>query len=483
MTSDGTYNYTYDDEGNRLTRTKISDSSLTEYTWDHRNRLTKVVERATGAGGAITKQSDYKYDLFDRRISKSVDADGAGGGSPVVSRFVYDGDNIALQFDGSNNLTHRYLHGPAVDQILADEDSSNNILCPLTDNLGTVRDLVNDSGTVQNHLKYDSFGKVTAESNAAIDHLFAYTGRERDEETGLQFHRARYYDPATARWLSEDPIGFIAGDINLSRYVANNAPNHVDPTGLQEEEVPGDYMIDNPEDYFIWTDVVNEAQTGTIEADAPNQKPLQAGDIPTYVNPNQSQLDNYPIAEAVVYAGVAFVSAFELLFAPPVAGVLLPSVATSGRAAGAASIRMRIPRTAAPAAPIARALPKPQLPPFAPTRAAPTLPQYVTGGKTSGVLRFGGTDVPLMSGYKGPSASMPKGTPGMNNRIKSHVEAHAAAIMRQQGLTEATLYINRVPCPGKTGCDAMLPRMLPERARLRIVGPDGFEKVYIGLPD
>lgn len=71
----------------------------------------------------------------------------------------------------------------------------------------------------------------------------------------------------------------------------------------------------------------------------------------------------------------------------------------------------------------------------------------------------------------------------MNIVTKPHVEAHAAAVMRQQGLQEATLYINRVPCPGKTGCEAMLPRMLPEGARLRVVGPKGFEKVYVGLPD
>ena len=71
----------------------------------------------------------------------------------------------------------------------------------------------------------------------------------------------------------------------------------------------------------------------------------------------------------------------------------------------------------------------------------------------------------------------------MNGRIKSHVEAHTAAVMRQEGLAEATLYINRVPCPGKTGCDAMLSRMLPEGSRLRVIGPDGFDEVFIGLYD
>ena len=85
---------------------------------------------------------------------------------------------------------------------------------------------------MQNHLKYDSYGKVTSESNAAVDHLFAFTGRERDEETGLQYHRARYLDVAVGRWVSEDPTGFLAGDASITRYVGNSPVHFTDPTGL-----------------------------------------------------------------------------------------------------------------------------------------------------------------------------------------------------------------------------------------------------------
>jgi RHS repeat-associated protein len=66
-----------------------------------------------------------------------------------------------------------------------------------------------------------------------VDILFAFTGRDRDEETGLQYHRARYYDPTPGRWLSEDPIGFEAGDTHLDRYIENNPLNYVDPSGLE----------------------------------------------------------------------------------------------------------------------------------------------------------------------------------------------------------------------------------------------------------
>jgi len=100
-----------------------------------------------------------------------------------------------------------------------------------------VRDLAeHDTGTgntvIVNHISYDAFGGITAETNAAVDHLFAYTGREWDAEADLQYNRARWYDPAVGRWLSEDPIGFAAGDANLSRYVKNNPTMKIDPSGL-----------------------------------------------------------------------------------------------------------------------------------------------------------------------------------------------------------------------------------------------------------
>ena len=62
--------------------------------------------------------------------------------------------------------------------------------------------------------------------------LFRSTGREQDNETGLDYYRARYYDSSVGRFISEDPIGFGAGDGNLTRYVGNDVINKFDPTGL-----------------------------------------------------------------------------------------------------------------------------------------------------------------------------------------------------------------------------------------------------------
>jgi RHS repeat-associated protein len=71
-----------------------------------------------------------------------------------------------------------------------------------------------------------------------VDVIFGYTGREYDAETGLNYHRARYYDSDTGRWLSEDPIGVI-DDANLYRYVGNYVTGATDPTGLYSKSFGG----------------------------------------------------------------------------------------------------------------------------------------------------------------------------------------------------------------------------------------------------
>jgi RHS repeat-associated protein len=183
------------------------------------------------SSGTVSKSVEYTYDAYDRRIAKNIDPDGAGAAPVQTERMVYDGDNIALTFDGTGNQTHRYLHGPRVDEILVDE-TTTGVNWALTDNQGTVRDVIDSNGVVLNHLTYDSYGQVTSETNPNVEFRYGYTGRERDEETGLDYYRARYFDAAVGRFISEDPIGFDAGDSNLSRYISNNPVNGTDPSGL-----------------------------------------------------------------------------------------------------------------------------------------------------------------------------------------------------------------------------------------------------------
>ncbi len=114
-----------------------------------------------------------------------------------------------------------------MDLLLSDEkltapDEPGDIYWALGDNLNTVRDIARynpatDTTTIVNHRVYDAFGKLTSETNGAVDLIFAFTGRLFDDSTGLQNNLHRWYDPTIGRWLSEDPIGFTAGDANLYR--------------------------------------------------------------------------------------------------------------------------------------------------------------------------------------------------------------------------------------------------------------------------
>ena len=256
LTSDGTYNYAYDDEGNRISRTEIATGAVTEYTWDHRNRLTKIVSK--DAQGQVIKTVDYVYDALDRRIKKTITPQ---TGPAEVEQFAYDGQHIILRW-ANGNLANRYLHGPAVDMVLADEQldgatgQTAHVYWLLADQLGTVRDVAEYDellGLTQivNHIAYDAYGAVTSETNAAVDTIFGFTGREMDAESDLYYYRARYYDPGVGRFTSEDPLGFAAGDVNLNRYVGNGPTNATDPSGLWEWN-PFTWFKWNPFTWYNW---------------------------------------------------------------------------------------------------------------------------------------------------------------------------------------------------------------------------------------
>ena len=225
LLSDGVYTYSYDDEGNLKTRTKIGTSEVRTFTWDYRNRLVGVTDQF---GTMATSTVSYIYDVLDRRIAKSVNGSG--------TQFVYDGDNVILEFNGTTIPSMRYLQGLGVDQTLAQEGNGQTSWM-LTDHLGTVRDLVNNSGSVVNHFTYNSFGQVLNSTAGGVDTRYKYMGREFDAETGLYYYRARYFDASVGKFIGQDPIGFSAGDSNLYRYVGNSPLMATDPSGKVKIEL------------------------------------------------------------------------------------------------------------------------------------------------------------------------------------------------------------------------------------------------------
>lgn len=189
------------------------------------------------------------YDVFDHLIERDLDPTG-GGTYTQVAHYVWDitqggqaDGGVALQFNGQQQLTNRYLNGPNVtasDQYFSDlaEESVSSVTSPgtvtfnLLDNEDTLHDIVNASGTVEDHVVDTAFGQLFSESNPATPHLTGYAGGMPDAATQLVNFRERWLDPSSAVWLAVDPLGYYAGDTNLSRYVGNDPANAIDPSGL-----------------------------------------------------------------------------------------------------------------------------------------------------------------------------------------------------------------------------------------------------------
>jgi RHS repeat-associated protein len=224
LPSDGVYTYAYDANGNVTLKSAPGD--VTAFTYDYRNRLLEA-NRVTATGSYDDK---FTYDVFDRRVNKSVT-----GSLTYSYATVYDGDNAYGDYV-SGNWT-RYLAGDQVDELFARYDSTNGVEWYLTDRLGSVRDIVNGGGVVTYSVYYDSFGNIPsgAETNPTNGDRFKFTGREWDGEIGQYYSRERYFDARVGRFDSEDPVGFAAGDSNLYRYVENDPTDGTDPYGLQSK--------------------------------------------------------------------------------------------------------------------------------------------------------------------------------------------------------------------------------------------------------
>jgi RHS repeat-associated protein len=178
----------------------------------------------------------YKYDGLGRRIEKNVDG--------KITRYVYDNEDIILEYDGEGNLIAKYIHGPGIDEPLMME-RDGKIYYFIPDALGSIRALVDTEGYIRQMYEYDAFGgiRVLDEEGREIDpedgipNPYTFTGREYDPETGLYYYRARYYDPGLGRFLQEDPILYYyqsSQSMNPYLYVRNNPINYTDPTGYYD---------------------------------------------------------------------------------------------------------------------------------------------------------------------------------------------------------------------------------------------------------
>ena len=244
ITGDGTDSYSYDAIGNRLSKntdsysypsssSRLSSIGANSFTTDIAGNITADVSRSytidaaghikdVSIGGSVV--GAYVYDAANLRSSKTV--------SGVITHYVYGkGGKLYGEYDSLGNLIREYvyLHG----QPLAQIDSGETLSYLHTDHLGTPRYATNTSGVQVWNWASDAFGNGAPTGSATVNLRFA--GQYWDSESSLHYNWNRYYDPATGRYISSDPIG-LAGGLNTYGYALANPVMYTDPEGL---------MIDN----------------------------------------------------------------------------------------------------------------------------------------------------------------------------------------------------------------------------------------------
>lgn len=230
LTSNSSYTFTYDSNGNLTAKTNVATSQTTNYIFDDEDQLTQI----TFPDGNMLA---FKYDALGRRIEKQF----GSAINPTVTRYIYSGPDIVAILDGNNNLVSLFTQGPGADEPLYVRQASGAEYSLHADGLGSIAAHADAAGNLVERIVYNSFGRgviadvrgqdVVFSSVSITGSPYSFTGREWDFEAGLYYYRARYYSPDTGRFLSRDPISFAGGDTNLYRYVANSPTNARDPLG------------------------------------------------------------------------------------------------------------------------------------------------------------------------------------------------------------------------------------------------------------
>ena len=193
--------------------------------------------------------STYTYNGDGVRVSKT-----AGG---VTTNYVQDVASslpVVLQ-DGANT----YVYGLGLISIT---DGSGVQTYRLTDGLGSTTDLVDATGNVIVGYTYDPFGAVRTQTTPN-DNEWLFTGEQRDEESGYDFLRARYYDPDVGRFLGRDAA---RQGPNAYGYAMNSPLMFIDPSGLWFicVEVDPNYGLDPEAPYCRTLREATEVTEGTL---------------------------------------------------------------------------------------------------------------------------------------------------------------------------------------------------------------------------
>ena len=234
--------YEYDANGNLRFEKDPGGTVIRSFEWDGADRLKKV----NWGSQSVT----WEYNGMGQKVLETVNG-------AASRRFIWRGIKLLLEKNPSGTVTKRF-YGDG-EQRVGGTDAGNYYYT--RDHLGSVREIVSQTGVLQVRYDYDAYGKraILYQNGSYIKGCdFGYTGHLTLDslavgQSEIVLTHFRAYDPQLGRWLNPDPIGETGG-LNLYEYVGGNPIRHVDLFGL--------FM-----GYDSWGDYYNDA-TQTVSGTA-----------------------------------------------------------------------------------------------------------------------------------------------------------------------------------------------------------------------
>jgi RHS repeat-associated protein len=236
------FNYQYDTNGNM-----VEEATSRHFEWDWADRM-KVFRTQTGASEPSVF-AHYLYDSGGQRVKKlvrkgnqvevTVYIDGIFEYQRIVQGGTIEQNNTLHVMDNQSRIALVRVGNAFV------HDTTPAVKYHLGDHLGSSNMVIDDLGNWINREEYTPYGETSYGS--FLHKRYRFTGKERDEESGLNYHGARYYASWLGKWLSCDPAGIIDG-INLYVYVKNSPISIIDPTGREGE---GEVIQESAENYGV----------------------------------------------------------------------------------------------------------------------------------------------------------------------------------------------------------------------------------------
>jgi RHS repeat-associated protein len=233
--------YAYDAHGNMTAM-----PHLPWMLWDFRDQLQAVTGQATGDDSA-PETTYYVYDAAGQRVRKVTERAGRSqeriyiGSFEIYRKYEGDGSTIALERETLNIMDDKQRVALVETRTQGSDRSPTQLVrYQLGNHLNSAVLELDAEARVISYEEYYPYGSTSYQvvhSQTETPKRYRFTGKERDEESGLYYHGARYYAPWLGRWGSCDPAGMIDGT-DLYVYTRNNPIRLADPSGRQSTPHP-----------------------------------------------------------------------------------------------------------------------------------------------------------------------------------------------------------------------------------------------------